>query len=82
MNKFHLITITYRDGEFEYTVTFISQFVDEQTLMQNLFEEGDDARGEVNDSGWWEYPNDYRWAKLNDHKEIDEKDLPILRKYL
>lgn len=82
MNKFHLITLTYRDGEFEYTEKIITQFTDEQTLMQNLLEEDEDARAELNSSGWWEYPNDYRWVKLNDYKEIDEKDLPILRKYL
>ena len=80
--KYYLITITVYDGDHEYwdkAIVFMKDTSDEHKVLKAWSGHDDLAYDE--DLRAYISPYTYRGYRLYHAQEIDENDLPILRKY-
>ena len=80
--KYHLLTITIYDGDHEYwdkAIVFMKDVSDEHKVLKAW--SGHDDLVYDEDLRVYKSPYTYRGYRLYYAQEIDENDLPILRKY-
>ena len=81
--KQYIIIVAVQDGEFEYIdQTILAWDGDPKDQLGILVDyTGDTSMEESACGGGYETQSDYRVYSLCAIKEIDENDLPVLRKY-
>ena len=80
--KYYLLTITIYDGDHEYwdkAIVYMKDASDEQKVLTAWA--GHDGLQYDEDYRAYMSPRTYRGYRLYHAQEIDENDLPILRKY-
>lgn len=81
--KQYMIIVKIQDGEFEYGDQMILGWDGDPTDELGILKDytGDDTLEKCSWSRKYESQSDYRLFDLYAIKEIDENDLPILKKY-